>query len=144
MHGSQNMNHIRLIEKLIYVQAKFKYLLHLMRHTPPKRALASQPNIAASCQRTKKATKQRPKHLYRPRAAQNAHKSSLPSKASLPLLSKTQKQKLSHMRKAFPIVSNMPFIHLNSSLILVNTSPFALTDPRFGILHHHAPSISYY
>jgi hypothetical protein len=46
--------------------------------------------------------------------------------------------------KSFPVVSNLPFIHLDSSRLVVNTSPFVLSDPSFEILHHLPPSISYY
>lgn len=41
------------------------------------------------------------------------------------------------------IVSNMPQIKVNSSIVLVNRSPFGLRDPRFGIFHHCSQSISY-
>lgn len=54
------------------------------------------------------------------------------------------KNQMNFMKKSYPIVSNMPFINFNSSLILVNTSPFALSDPRFGILHHDSPSLPYF
>lgn len=43
-----------------------------------------------------------------------------------------------------PIVSNMPLVDVNSSIVMVNTSPFGLRDPRVGILHHCAQSISYF
>lgn len=46
--------------------------------------------------------------------------------------------------KRHPIVSNMPLINVNSSILLVNHSPFGLTEPQFGILHHCAQSISYF
>lgn len=124
MHGSQNMNHIRLINKLIYVQAKFNYLQRLLSHNPsPTRAI-----------------NQRPMSLFRSQRAPNVHRATQP----MPSLTNTQKKRLSHMKKAFPVMSNMPFIHINSSLIVINTSPFALTDPRFGIFHHHPPSVSYF
>lgn len=42
------------------------------------------------------------------------------------------------------IVSNMPLINVNSSIVMVNHSPFGLRDPRFGIFHHCSQSISYY
>lgn len=41
-------------------------------------------------------------------------------------------------------VSNMPLINVNSSVVMVNHSPFGLQDPRFGILHHCSQSISYF
>lgn len=42
------------------------------------------------------------------------------------------------------IISNMPLIGTaNESMIIINNSPFALTDRRFGILHHCARSDSY-
>jgi hypothetical protein len=62
----------------------------------------------------------------------------------LPTLPPCFSSEFREMKKSIPIVSNMPFIHLNSSVILVNTSPFSLTDRRFGILHHNSASISYY
>lgn len=43
-----------------------------------------------------------------------------------------------------PIVSNMPLTNVNSSIFLVNHSPFGLQDPRVGIFHHCAQSISYF
>lgn len=43
-----------------------------------------------------------------------------------------------------PIVSNMPLMNVNSSIFLVNHSPFGLRDPRFGIFHHCSQSISYF
>uniref|UniRef100_A0A8W7PM69 SAM domain-containing protein n=1 Tax=Anopheles coluzzii TaxID=1518534 RepID=A0A8W7PM69_ANOCL len=44
----------------------------------------------------------------------------------------------------FPrLISNMPLIGTaNESMIIINNSPFALTDRRFGILHHCAMSDS--
>lgn len=42
------------------------------------------------------------------------------------------------------IVSNMPLINVNSSVVMVNHSPFGLHDPRFGIFHHCSQSISYF
>lgn len=42
------------------------------------------------------------------------------------------------------IVSNMPLINVNSSVVLLNHSPFGLRDPRFGIFHHCSQSISYF
>lgn len=47
-------------------------------------------------------------------------------------------------RQSFPLLSNLPFISRNASLVLVNHSPFALRDPRFGIFHHCSNSISYF
>lgn len=40
------------------------------------------------------------------------------------------------------IVSNLPLI--NSSVLVVNNSPFGLRDPQVGILHHCSQSISYF
>lgn len=42
------------------------------------------------------------------------------------------------------ILSNMPLINVNSSVVMVNHSPFGLRDPRFGIFHHCSQSISYF
>lgn len=49
-----------------------------------------------------------------------------------------------YMRNSFPLLSNLPFIGRDASIILVNYSPFALRDPRFGIFHHCSPSVSYF
>lgn len=46
-------------------------------------------------------------------------------------------------RKA-AIVSNMPLINFNSSVVMVNHSPFGLREPGVGILHHCSQSISYF
>lgn len=43
-----------------------------------------------------------------------------------------------------PIISNMPLVNVNSSIVLVNHSPFGLRDPRVGIFHHCSQSISYF
>lgn len=124
MHGSHmNMNHIRLINKLTYVKAKYNYLRRLYRQMRLQRIL--QNNRASIL-----TSNIQPRKL-------------LPSRVFMSQLSKCQRQRLNHMKKSFPIVSNMPFMHVNSSLILVNSSPFALTDLRFGIFHHNATSISY-
>lgn len=40
------------------------------------------------------------------------------------------------LKRSMPIISNMPWVNSNMSAILINSSPFALTDRRFGILHH--------
>lgn len=48
------------------------------------------------------------------------------------------------LKKSFPIISNMPWVNSNASAIVLNTSPFALTDRRFGILHHGHSSRSYF
>lgn len=164
MHGSQNMNHIRLIDKLIYVQNRYKLLKmmsqqhvsrlkaqhvarrrrafqnhHLNNATP---VIKSQPNNdAPMCFRLQHnnrnpiTTINEKRQWPNFRIASNEHKTSL---------TKLQKQNFKLLKEASPIVSNMPLIHVNSSIILVNTSPFGLRDPRFGILHHHSPSISYY
>lgn len=52
-------------------------------------------------------------------------------------------QQRQDLKNSCPIISHMPFINLNSSVFVMNTSPFGLTDPRFGILHHFSPSRSY-
>lgn len=49
-----------------------------------------------------------------------------------------------YWRASFPMLSHMPLIDRNAELLLVNHSPFALRDPRFGILHHSALSSSYF
>lgn len=49
-----------------------------------------------------------------------------------------------YWRASFPMLSHMPLIDRNAELLLVNHSPFALRDPRFGILHHNALSSSYF
>lgn len=52
---------------------------------------------------------------------------------------------MGHFKGSVPIVSNMPLINIqNSSIVLVNDSPFGLRDKRFGILHHALPSETYY
>jgi hypothetical protein len=172
IHGSQNMNHIRLMNKFDYVKARYDYLLNLIYNRPRRNSYydgrsmnmrrygQSAKNFDTNTFYNSKCLKQRAKNNNNNHISSrykrgniinaNVHKSSL----SLPLKStssyhsqiyhKMHKQKLTHLRKAFPIISNMPFIHLNSSLILINSSPFALTDRRFGILHHHSPSVSYY
>lgn len=56
---------------------------------------------------------------------------------------KLQSKIRAQMRKK-AIISNMPLINVNSSIVMVNNSPFALRDPRFGILHHCSQSISYF
>lgn len=128
MHGSQNMNHIRLINKLFYVQARFKFLLGLSRSLL----------VRASKNKLLTAWKLKNKHLApSPTEAMRARSKFRSRRSSLPSHTRSD-------RKAFLINSNLPFIHLNSSLVLVNSSPFALTDPRFGILHHHSPSLSYF
>ncbi len=49
-----------------------------------------------------------------------------------------------YLRKSFPLLSNLPFINRDASIVLVNHSPFALKDPRFGIFHHCSESVSYF
>lgn len=49
-----------------------------------------------------------------------------------------------YLRKSFPLLSNLPFIDRDASIVLVNHSPFALRDPRFGIFHHSSQSVSYF
>lgn len=49
-----------------------------------------------------------------------------------------------YLRKSFPLLSNLPFINSDSSIVLVNHSPFGLRDPRFGIFHHCSQSVSYF
>lgn len=141
IHGSQNMNHIRLIyNKFNYVKSRYEFLLSLWRHSRVSSSSVSCRGLIG---------RKRQKFKHKQSRSFNAHKTATAASLSLPLKSSsfssshslTHKQKL---KKAFPILSNMPFIHLNSSLIFVNTSPFALTDRRFGILHHHSPSMSYY
>lgn len=53
--------------------------------------------------------------------------------------------KIKYFKNSIPIVSNMPWINIqNSSVLLINDSPFGLRDKRFGILHHMSPSETYY
>lgn len=165
IHGSQNMNHIRLINKLNYLKARYDYLLQSLRHSRKKNMKRNYYDIqcttttthqrfgqesSKNIQQTSKLLKHRARNTlssrFRTTTNTNVHKSSLslPLKSSTHSSSKIHKQRLSNIKKAFPIISNMPFIHLNSSVILINTSPFALSDRRFGILHHHSPSLSYY
>lgn len=47
------------------------------------------------------------------------------------------------LRNSVPIISNLPLINVNSSIVVFNRSPFGLSDKRFGILHHSSPSFSY-
>lgn len=49
-----------------------------------------------------------------------------------------------YLRKSFPLLSNLPFIDRDASIVLVNHSPFALRDPRFGLFHHCSQSVSYF
>lgn len=57
----------------------------------------------------------------------------------------TKDQRSSRQRhRKHSIVSNMPLINVNSSVVMVNHSPFGLHDPRFGIFHHCSQSISYF
>lgn len=49
-----------------------------------------------------------------------------------------------HRTRKHSIVSNMPLINVNSSVVMVNHSPLGLRDPRFGIFHHCSQSISYF
>jgi hypothetical protein len=148
-HGSQNMNHIRLItNKFNYVKARYDYLLNL--HNRARKSFKRRYRYYGDTHFIKGGGRQRVKPAttttrYR---STTVHKSSL----TLPLLKPSSSsssthfhhKKFAHLRKTLPIISNMPFIHLNSSLILINSSPFGLTDRRFGILHHHSPSASYY
>lgn len=61
------------------------------------------------------------------------------------ILPKTQESSINDaLKRSIPIISNMPWINSNFSAILINTSPFALTDRRFGILHHGNSSKSYF
>lgn len=67
----------------------------------------------------------------------------------LNLLSHTKERRQQNARTTYPsrrhtIVSNMPLINVNSSVVMVNHSPFGLQDPRFGIFHHCSQSISYF
>lgn len=142
MHGSQNMNHIRLIDKLIYVQARYKYLRMIsqqhVRRLRARRSRANNAKCAISNQVPMSYMHQDRLHIKRQRPMCSS------SFRSSYVTNPGHKQNLTALRKALPIVSNMPLIHVNSSLILVNASPFGLRDPRFGILHHHPPSISYF
>lgn len=140
IHGSQNMNHIRLIyNKFNYVKTRYDFLLSLLRHSP---LLPTRHNNYFIRKKQKAFSKHHHHNAYH----RNSHKPSLslPLKSSYSPRSSSSLSNRQKLKKAFPILSNMPFIHLNTSLIFVNNSPFALTDRRFGILHHHSPSISYY
>lgn len=65
----------------------------------------------------------------------------------IPLLSvvPTRERRASrrHCTRKHSIISNMPLINVNSSVLMVNHSPLGLRDPRFGIFHHCSQSISY-
>lgn len=53
--------------------------------------------------------------------------------------------RIQYFKNSTPIVSNMPLINIqNSSILLINDSPFGLRDRRFGLLHHLQPSETYY
>lgn len=53
--------------------------------------------------------------------------------------------RIQYFKNSTPIVSNMPLINIqNSSILLINDSPFGLRDKRFGLLHHLQPSETYY
>lgn len=77
-------------------------------------------------------------------------KLNLPSSSLSSLSSSYSKQRrqqcaqTTHPSRTHTIVSNMPLINVNSSVVMVNHSPFGLRDPRFGIFHHCSQSISYF
>lgn len=62
----------------------------------------------------------------------------------LNLLSTKERRSNRNRSRKHGFVSNMPLINVNSSVVMVNHSPFGLRDPRFGIFHHCSQSISYY
>jgi hypothetical protein len=139
IHGSQNMNHIRLLNKLNYVKFRYRYLLQSLNK--------SRENHFSNTKRLKLCLKNishKKKNIHK----NNVHKNlklSLPMKSSSSdSMFRVQNYNINRLNNSFPIISNMPYIHLNSSVILINSSPFALTDRRFGILHHSSPSISYF
>lgn len=45
---------------------------------------------------------------------------------------------------SLPMISNLPLINMDASMLLVNYSPFTLQDSHFGILHHCSQSLSYF
>lgn len=62
-----------------------------------------------------------------------------------PSVAKTKEHRSSRYKsRKNSIISNMPLINVNSSVLMVNHSPFGLRDPRFGIFHHCSQSISYF
>ena len=123
MHGS-HMNHIRLIDKQSYVKARYNYLQRLYRQISPLKCAL----------KTKNASNLPPQSRPRPINLFKMH-------TKMPIsFFESQRIKTTPVKKSFPIVT---FIHLNSNLILLNTSPFSLTDLRFGNLHHNSTSLSY-
>lgn len=60
------------------------------------------------------------------------------------LPTKNKRTSSRHRIPKHSIVSNMPLINVNSSVVMVNHSPFGLQDPRFGIFHHCSQSVSYF
>jgi hypothetical protein len=105
--------------------------------TPPDTGPLSQPP-APPVASAKRVRIQRPTYIYRTRQLNplNEHK-----QRTAQLVEVLEKCCL---RNSFPIMSNMPLVRVSQSVLLLNRSPFALSDPQFGILHHHSPmSMSY-
>jgi hypothetical protein len=102
--------------------------------TPPETGPTPEPPVASK----KHVRLQRPTYIYRTRRLNplNEHKQRTAQLGEV--LEKCC------LRNSFPIMSNMPLVRVSQSVLLLNRSPFALSDPQFGILHHHSPmSMSY-
>lgn len=108
---------------LTHIQANSNSNLHKLRLTLPSTSSAANYNFSGG-------------HKMLMRQQHSQHEMSRHTQI-------TMKNNLKCLRKSYPAISNMPFINFNSSLILVNSSPFALSDPRFGIFHHDSPSLPY-
>lgn len=122
MHGSQNMNHIRLMKKLFRVKAKLRFLKQLRNQKQLNRAARykiQQQYLSHSVNLRCGKPTSRNKHLYRD---------------IMSSMSNSRNHRLNQNRKEFSFASNT----------LVTLSPFDFNDPSFGIFHHLAPSISYF
>lgn len=77
--------------------------------------------------------------------SQGNHRISYSSTNTRDVNIQTNINRIQYFKNSTPIVSNMPLINIqNSSILLINDSPFGLMDKRFGILHHLQPSETYY
>lgn len=145
---SQGHNNLRLYHTTPYYHSHrlddTKHNLHFLHNLQNNsNSKCSQTNNRQSKrQRSPKSFRfsaERPRYLF-----ENGLHKSQPSFRSYHSDSNLIRSNERYLRKSFPLLSNLPFINRDASIVLINHSPFGLKDPRFGIFHHCSQSVSYF
>lgn len=148
---SQGHNNLRLYHTTPYYHSHRLddtkhnlHILHKLQSNSNSKCSNRSNNRQSKRQRSPKNARfsaERPRYLFE--QSDGLHKSQ-PNFNNFHSDSSVLRSNQRYLRKSFPLLSNLPFINRDTSIVMINHSPFGLRDPRFGIFHHCSQSVSYF